>query len=230
MCTRRRMKRACPGADTAPPNGESAQAPPDLPELPSDVWFVVGRQLVRKLCEEADALEKRDANNKRKGGGWEVVHASQVTALALVNRATASSTWQGLYFVAGYAAFQQAAESVFVARRSSHLRWTLRPPEIWLQNLVLNALRTAYYAHMDMLKAVKRKMINTIRDDKRAEAKGLIAAMRALRDETSIVDRIYSIGSNVEQLSNNRVAGYKYREGTRANDLNGKIITVTEDE
>lgn len=224
------MKRLCTGANAEAPNGETAQAPPlDLPELPADVWRIVCTQLVQLLCDQADALEKReDTTKRRKDGGWEVVHPNQVSSLALVNREAASVAWTGLYFLAGYAAFQQAAEAVFMARRSSHLRWTLKPPEILCQNIVLNSLRTAYYAHMDMLKALKRTMLRAIKGERRDEAKGLVTALRALRDETSIVDRIYSIGSNYEQLAKNRVAGYNYKEGSRANDVRGEVVKVAE--
>ena len=225
------MKRQCTGANAEAPNGETAQAPPprDLPELPADVWRIVCKQLVQLLCDEADALEKRnDAGKRRKDGGWEVVHPNQVSSLALVNREAASVAWTGLYFLAGYAAFQQSAEAVFVARRSSHLRWTLKPHEILCQNLVLYSLRTAYYAHMDMLKAIKRAMIRAIKGERRDEAKGLVVALRALRDETSIVDRVYSIGSNHEQLTQSRVAGYNYKQGTRASDVRGEVVKAPE--
>jgi len=226
------MKRQCSGANAEVPNGETTQAPPpprDLPELPADVWRIVCKQLVQLLCDEADALEKReDGSKRRKDGGWEVVHPNQVSSLALVNREAARVAWTGLYFLAGYAAFQQSVEAVMMARRSSHLRWTLKPAEILCQNIVLNSLRTAYYAHMDMLKTLKRTMLNAIKGERRDEAKGLITALRALRDETSIVDRIYSIGSNYEQLAKNRVAGYNYKDGTRASDVRGKAVKAPE--
>jgi len=224
------MKRQCTGANAEVPNFETTQAPPpshDVPELPADVWRIVCTQLVQLLCDEADALEKpEDGSKRRKDGGWEVVHPHQVTSLALVNREAATVAWTGLYFLAGYAAFQQAAEAMFMARRSSHLRWTLKPPEILCQNIVLNALRTAYYAHMDMLKALKRAMIRAINGERRDEAKGLVVALRTLRDETSIVDRIYSIGSNYQQLCQGRVVGYNYKQGKRANDVRGEVVKV----
>lgn len=201
------MKRACTGTNAASPNDESVQEPRDLP---SDVWRIIIKCVVHQLYDEADALDQsREGDKPQRGhvGGWGVVYPRQVTALALVNRATASVAWQALYCVAGNTAFEEATLAAWMAKNWTQLRWVNKRP-LLQSTVVLNVTNTAWFAHMDMLNAIKRTMLKAITGERCAEAKGLVSAMRALRDDTSIVDRIYSIGSDYTQLANNCVPGY----------------------
>lgn len=167
-----------------------AGARPLLPDLPAELWRVIGKHAV--WVEDSKLRQ---------------LSMSDVASVRLLSRAAAQGTWRALYTLAAARASYDTQDAIRGAQQLSWGRLFARE-EYSIRSQALAGLLSMYYTHSDVLRTMRHSFKRMLCLDDRAACKGIIVATRAIRDEGRTIARYHAVGSYYRATHHRHVEGY----------------------
>ena len=167
-----------------------ADARPFLPELPAELWRVIGKMVVWLEDHKLRQLSMSD-----------------LASVRLLSRAAAHGTWRAIYTMAAARASYDTQDAI---RGAQQLSWgrLLAREGYSIRSQAQAGLLSMYYTHTDVLRTMRHSFKHALCLDDRAACKGIIVATRAIRDEGRTIARYHAVGSHYRATHHRHVEGY----------------------
>ena len=166
-----------PPAKGAKIDTQVAAERPLLPDLPAELWRTIGKLAVWIVDTAARGLSIADLSSFR-----------------LLNHAAAQGLWRPIYYLAGMHASYATKDAMMSARA---LAWSRqRASDTDSTDVAIAAVRSIFHSQADMLRRMRKTLRDRLQLDDRAACRGIIVAMRDIRDDELTLSRYHSIGSN----------------------------------